>query len=458
MTLQIAQSKAVSEVYLPGESGLTADQLVLRHAIHLPALFGYLIISLFIIVGIGWATVAPLARGAVATGVISPDGSRRTVQHLEGGIIKEFKVREGDYVKAGDPLLVLQDTQASAVYDALQERAQTLEAALARLDAEQNGAPSIAFPEKLVRDATPKIQGIMRSQEELFEKRRASIAAQKQVLDDRAEQCIEQIKALQAQIRSADTQMQLIAEEVQDKSSLLKKGLLRKPELLLLERTRASINGDKGQYLASIAETRQKMEELEAQRVSIDADFSAEVAKDLEDARSEYGDVSERLFASADVLERTVVTAPVSGYVANLKFKSVGGVVGSGQPILDVVPTEEQLLIDARVPPNDIDVVAIGMNAVVHLTAYSNRGLPRVNGIVRDVSADSVTDSVTNQTYYIARVEIPKEELAALDKSIKLVPGMPAEVLIVAEEKTVLEYVMEPFLAAFRRGFREASL
>jgi HlyD family secretion protein/epimerase transport system membrane fusion protein len=455
MSGQVVRAGAISEIYSP-DGIVNADQLVLRRAIDLPALYGYLIISLFLIVAIFWATVAPLARGAVAPGVISPDGSRRTVQHLEGGIIKEFKVREGDYVKAGDPLLVLQDTQASAIYDALTERAQTLEATLARLAAEQSGAGSIVFPEDLLKNASPKILGIMRSQEELFAKRRSAIAAQKQVLDDRAQQSLEQIKALHAQVKSAELQIQLIAEEVKDKSSLLNKGLVRKPELLLLERTRAALNGDRGEYLGSIAETRQKLDELEAQRVSIDADFAAEVAKDVEDARSEYSDVSERLYASADVLQRTVVTAPVSGHIANLKFKSVGGVVGSGEPILDIVPTEEQLLIDAKVAPNDIDVVAIGMKADVHLTAYSSRGLPRVTGVVRDVSADSVTDSATNLTYYIARVEIPKAELAALDQSIKLVAGMPAEVLIVAEEKTVLEYVMEPFLAAFRRGLHEA--
>jgi HlyD family secretion protein/epimerase transport system membrane fusion protein len=455
MSGQVVRAGAISEIYSP-DGIVNADQLVLRRAIDLPALYGYLIISLFLIVAIFWATVAPLARGAVAPGVISPDGSRRTVQHLEGGIIKEFKVREGDYVKAGDPLLVLQDTQASAIYDALTERAQTLEATLARLAAEQSGAGSIVFPEDLLKNASPKILGIMRSQEELFAKRRSAIAAQKQVLDDRAQQSLEQIKALHAQVKSAELQIQLIAEEVKDKSSLLNKGLVRKPELLLLERTRAALNGDRGEYLGSIAETRQKLDELEAQRVSIDADFAAEVAKDVEDARSEYSDVSERLYASADVLQRTVVTAPVSGHIANMKFKSVGGVVGSGEPILDIVPTEEQLLIDAKVAPNDIDVVAIGMKADVHLTAYSSRGLPRVTGVVRDVSADSVTDSATNLTYYIARVEIPKAELAALDQSIKLVAGMPAEVLIVAEEKTVLEYVMEPFLAAFRRGLHEA--
>ena len=250
MTLQIMQSRAVSEIYPPGESGMSANELVLREAIDVPALFGYLIISIFIIVGIGWAMVAPLARGAVAPGVISPDGSRRTVQHLEGGIIKEFKVREGDFVKSGDPLLVLQDTQASAIYDALQERSQTLEATLARLAAEQSGAPSIAFPENLLKDAGPKIRGIMQSQEELFAKRRAAIVAQKQILDDRAQQSQEQIKALQAQVKSTDTQIQLIAEEAKDKKDLLKKGLMRKPEYLLLERTRAALGGDEGEILA----------------------------------------------------------------------------------------------------------------------------------------------------------------------------------------------------------------
>jgi HlyD family secretion protein/epimerase transport system membrane fusion protein len=261
---------------------------------------------------------------------------------------------------------------------------------------------------------------------------------------------------LRAEVTSAERQLEFIAEEIVAKKTLLRKALVAKPELLMLQRASAALVGERGKYLGSIAEIKQKMGELATQRISLEADYAEQISTDLEDVRTKYADVSERLHASEDILARTVVTAPVSGKVANLRFKSIGGVISSGEPILEIVPTEEQLLIDARISPSDIDVVSVGLTATVHLTAYSSRGMPRVQGIVRSVSADSVVDEVTGQYYYLARVEIPKEELASLEHGIILVPGMPAEVLVVTSERTVLAYLLEPFVAAFRRGFKES--
>ena len=428
----------------------------MREVIRAPARLGFAVIVIFVFGGLAWSLLAPIAAGAIAPGIISPDGSRRTVQHLEGGIIQTLNVRDGDLVRAGDPLLLLESTQAAAANEQLLEQSRTLAATRVRLLAEQAGSDAVHFPEEMLAQDDPKLREVVEGQISIFEMRRASLAAQLQVLDDRENQFREQISALEAQVEGADRQLEFIAEDLAAKEKLLGKALVTKPEILTLRRFQAALQGDRGEYLGEIAETRQKIGEIATQRLSLRATRAEETSTELEKVRAEMASVSERLSASQDILNRTTVTAPVSGKVVNLHFKSSGGVILRGEPILDIVPTEERLLIDARITPGDIDVVTVGLTATVHLTAFSSRGLPRVQGVVRSLSADRIVDEATGQAYYLARVEVPREELAALDKGMVLVPGMPAEVLIVTTEQTAFDYMIEPFRAAFRRGFRES--
>jgi HlyD family secretion protein len=190
--------------------------------------------------------------------------------------------------------------------------------------------------------------------------------------------------------------------------------------------------------------------------LSADAERADGIARDLDAARVELASALERLNASKDVLNRTIVVAPITGRVVNLRFHSPGGVVGSGEPILEIVPSEEELMIDARVAVNDIDIIHIGMPATVHLSALASYRLPRIEGVVRSVSADRLTDERTGQNYYLAKVEVPHDVLAKLGKEVELVPGMPAEVLIVSAERTMIQYLLEPFYEVFRRSFHEA--
>lgn len=427
----------------------------LKDVVRKPARYGVALAYLFIVGGIAWSAMAPMAEGATATGIVSPDGSRRTVQHLEGGIIKELKVRDGDLVRAGDQLVTLQSTQAAALYDLYLEQARTLEATQARLNAEQEDKSEIKFPPDLLASSDERARKIIAGQTLLFNQRRSSLEAQLQILDARKRQFEEQLSGLRAQVISVDTQLTLTKQEHSVKKSLVDKALLARSETLKLERSKAALDGDRGNFIGQIAEVEQKIGELDTQSMSLRATQSADIADQLEKARASYIDAAERLNASKDVLDRTVITAPVTGKIANLKFKTSGGVIGPGQAILDIVPTNEELLIDARVSPSDIDVVAAGLQATVHLTAYSSRGMPRVTGTVKSVSADRITDEATGQSYYLARVEVPQGELASLDEGIVMTPGMPAEVLIVTGKRTVLAYLMEPLMAAFRRGLRE---
>jgi HlyD family secretion protein len=426
----------------------------LQRSIRGPARFGFALVFLFV-GGFGaWAGLAPLAAGAVAPGIISPDGSRKTVQHLEGGIIGKLHVRDGDVVTAGQPLLELDNIQPRATYQLLLHEHRTLLAARLRLEAEKADRASLEFPEELQGD-DPGLRVIVNDQRELFQTRRAMHRARKRVLRQRIEQLQEQIKGYEAQVESANRQLAYIAEEVEAKDVLQKQGHLSKPELFRMQRMQAEILGRHGEYVSSIARTQQQMGETELQILAVDAERADQIAAQLDQVRAKLSEIDQRLYASKDVLNRTVVTAPVSGTVVGLRFKTEGGVVQRGDAIMDIVPSEDALLIDARISPNDVDVVQSGLTAQIHLSAFSNRSTPRVEGVVRSVSADRLVDEQTRQPYYLARIEVDRQQLERLTPRIELVPGMPAEVLIVTEERTMLEYLAQQFLDSFRRSFRE---
>ncbi len=417
---------------------------------------GILVVILIIAAFGGWASTAPIAGGAVAPGIISPDGSRKTIQHLEGGIIASIEVRDGDFVEVGTPLITLEDTQARATYEVLLSQYRSLTALTARLTAEQLGRDSIDFPPDLLASRSdPEVRGILDVQRHLFATRREALAVRKRVLEQRVLQVLEKIQGSKAQLASAKRRLELVNEELEAKEFLLSKGLLPKPEVLSVRRALADIQGDRGAYRSAIAESEQKIGETQLELTALDAERADEVAAELDSTSRELARVKEQLAASEDTLKRTTIIAPVSGTVVNLNFKTRGGVILQGEPILDIVPAEDDLLIDARVAPTDIDVVYPGLPAQVHLSAYSQRTMPRVEGTVRSVSADSLNDEQSGMPYYLARVEVDREKLSDLGPDIELVPGMPAEVLIVTSERTLFGYLLQPFRDLFRRGLRE---
>jgi HlyD family secretion protein len=450
-----SRSLVVVEPSVPGRAPLMGDVAALRLSTRAPLRAGIAIVTFFLGGFLLWGLTVPIAGGAVAPGIISPDGNRRTIQHLEGGIIAELRVRDGDRVSAGQPLVLLESLQARTVFNALRNQYQTLLVMQARLQAEQEARPEMEIP-PAVQEALPdpELSRLVAAQRSMFATRRAAHETRGMVLRQRIEQSQEQIGAFEAQVRSATEQLALIADELDGKNQLLRQGLVPRPDVLRLQRTQAEIGGRRGEYLGTIARTRQVIGEAEMQILSLDAERLDKIAEQLDKVRVELAGVTERLEASRDVLTRTVVTAPISGTVVNLRFRTVEGVIRPGDPILDIVPDEEKLLIDARVSPTDIDVVYSGLPAQVRLTAYSSRSLPRISGVVRSVSADRLTDQ-SNQAYYLARVEVDRDELERMGRAVELVSGMPAEVLIIRRERTMVRYLLEPFLEAFRRSFRE---
>jgi HlyD family secretion protein/epimerase transport system membrane fusion protein len=431
-----------------------SDRAVLKRSVRGPARLGLFLIVTFV-AGFGaWAAFVPLASGAIAPGVVSPDGSRRTVQHLEGGIIRTLHVRDGDLVEKGQPLLVLESVQPRANHDMQLKQQRTLRITKTRLDAERLGKDELEFAADLL-SAGPEIAAIMSAQRELFTTRRASHESKNRILRQRTAQLREQIKGFEAQVKSASRQIEYLEEELVGKRDLAQKGYLAKPELLRMLRMEAELAGRQGQYEASISEAQQQIGEAELQLLANEAARADQIATQLDQVQAELNALEEKLMASRDVLNRTVITAPVSGTIVNLKFKTVSGVIQPGVPILDIVPADEKLLIEARIAPTDIDVVHAGLKAQVQFTAFASRSAPRIDGLVRSVSADRMVDEVSKKPFYLARVEVEREEVARLGPNIELVPGMPADVLVVTGERTLANYLLRPFLDSVWRTLRE---
>jgi HlyD family secretion protein len=441
----------------PSELVAPTDPSSLMYELRRPVRAGVLVIGLFF-GGIGWwAASAPLAGAAIAPGVVSPDGSRRVVQHLEGGIIREILVRDGTRVRAGDPLIVLEDIQARAGFDALQARFHTLAATQARLLAEQSAAAGVRFPASLIEATTqdPTALEAMVAQRALFDTRAKALEDRKDILRRRMEQLREEIAGLEAQIGADSRQILLIDEEIQGVEQLYRKGLERKSRLLALQRARTDIEGTRAERQARIAQARQAIGETELQIIAQDTAQLEATNEEASRIQVELAEVEQRLAASRDVLERTLISAPLDGTVVGLRFRTAGGVVRPGEPVLEIVPQNEELLIDARVSPMDIDVVRAGLPARVVLPAFQQRNLPQIEGRVRQVSADAIADPQTGQRFFEVRVQIDRGQLAALGPALELTPGMPAEVYITTGERTALDYLLGPFFDSLRRAWRE---
>jgi membrane fusion protein, type I secretion system len=423
-----------------------------------------LIVAAALVIGAGlggfglWAALAPLAGAAIAPGVVSPDGSRRTVQHLEGGIIQRILVEDGSVVQAGDPLIVLEDIQARAGYDVLKARFHTLAAAQARLLAEQAGADEIRFPDWLIEatgeDATA-LQSMV-AQRQLFRTRAKGLADRRGILARRIAQMHEEIGGLEAQIAADGRQIALIAEEIEGLDQLYRKGLAPKTRLLALQRAQSDIEGNRAERRARIARTRQAIGETELQISAQGTALLDDANEELSRTQAELAEVKQRLAASRDVLARTLIKAPSAGTVVELRFHTQGGVIRPGEPILDIVPDDEELLVDARLSPMDIDVVAAGLPARVILPAFKQRHMPRIEGRVRTISADAIVDPHTGEHYFAAQIEVDPGQLAAIEPKVVLTAGMPAEVYIMIGERSMLDYLLQPVIDSLRRAFRES--
>lgn len=418
-----------------------------------PRLIGLLI--LFVTFGMfgTWAAVAPLDSAALAPGVVTVKTYRKTVQHLEGGIVNEILVRDGDQVAAGEVLLVLDDTQTQAELGIVKGQMIAALAQEARLQAERDGREEIAFPDSFARN-DPRVEEAVLSESQVFTARMNSHLGEIGVLEQRMTQIDEQVRGLQAIIRSKDELMKSYRDEVRDLSELLSDGFVDKQRLRDLERRVSELEGEMADNRSNIAQAKMRRGETELQILQLKKDFHTEVVNQLSEVQSKLFDLRERERALTDRVERTVVRAPEAGMVLGMKVHTVGGVVRSGEPILDIVPAASDLIIEAQVSPIDIDRVSTGKLADIRFSAFKSATTPVIEGEVTQISADRLTNEQTGMPYYLARVELTDKGRELLGPLL-LIPGMPAEVLINTGERTLLEYLVQPATNAFARSFIE---
>ena len=419
------------------------------------ALAGWLIIAIFF-GGIGtWAVVAPLNGAVVANAVVKVEGNRKSVQHLDGGIVKELRVKEGDKVRAGDVVIVLDETQARAEYDVLSQEYVVLRATEVRLLTELDHGSELAMPNDLKsRSDDQYLRSVWNGQVSQFDSRRAAIEGQRSVIREKINQLGSQIVGSEAQVKSFTDQINSVKAEAKDIAPLVERGLIARPRILQLERTAYGLEGQIADTNANIAKARQAIAEQQQQIAQLDNDRMTEVTKDLRDTQAKMLEVIPKAMNARAVLSRMEIRAPYSGRVVGLNVFSVGGVIQRGDKILDIVPDEDSLTIEAQVAVEDISDVHPNMRAEVHLTAYKQRIVPIIHGDVIQVSADRLTDPKTNNPYYTAYVRIDQDELGAMP-NIQLYPGMPATVMIPTVQRTAFDYIVGPLVMSFNHSFRQ---
>lgn len=415
---------------------------------------GWIVVLLFF-GGLGtWAAIAPLNAAVIGDAVVKVEGNRKSLQHLDGGTVTELRVNEGDHVDADQVVLVLDDTTARADVTVLEQQQLQLLAMDARMRAELADDAIISFPVELTSSTVPAATTAIASQQQEFDTRARALAGEVGVLRKRIEQYAAQVSGAGAQRPPLDDQLASLRQERISLAELVAKGLATRSRVLDLERRESAITGQIAQLEASAAGSRDAIAELEQQIEQLEKDRAADLTSQLRDVTAKLLEIGPRLEAARVALERTLVRAPYSGRVVDLAVHAVGAVIGRGERILDLVPDNSSLVVEARIRVEDIADISPGMRAEVHFTSYKQRITPVIHGAVNEISADRLTDARTQIPYYVATLGVDPDELAA-SPEIQLYPGMPATVMITTKERSALDYLIGPFLASFDRAFRE---
>ena len=415
---------------------------------------GFVIIFIFFgIFGI-WASLAQLGSGAMAAGQLQVDSNQKTVQHLEGGIIRRIHVRNGDVVPAGEVLVELDDTRVRVEFDLLEQQHLANLGLKARLVAERDREQLVKFPNTLTaRKSDPYVLEILEGQQRLFQNRTKAMRSQISLLNQRIAQTQEEITALSAQQQADERQLELIDEEIADLRKLYEAGLARKTRLLSLERTEAQLHGSIGNREALIARAEQTISETEFQKVNLIEQSASEVEGELREVQNILEDLEDRLTAARDSLDRSQIRAPYAGRVYGLRFHTEGGVVGPGEPMMGIVPENDELIVQVRIDPVDRDNVETGAHASVRLTSFSQRTTKPIEGKLVDISAD-VVQGDGQPPYYEARIELDRASLAK-QPELHLIQGMPATAVISTGDQTLLDYLLAPISRSLDQALRE---
>ncbi|MGR9247464.1 HlyD family type I secretion periplasmic adaptor subunit [Rhizobium leguminosarum] len=414
------------------------------------------VLSIALVCGIGgWAATTELSSAVIGEGVIVVDGDVKKVQHLTGGIVSELLVSENDHVTAGQVLIRLDGTTTRANLSIVESTLAQLYARRARLKAERIGADSFEVEEN-IRDLTSSTSAekLLDGEQKLFDSRRTALIGMKSQLASRKDQLGEQVKGLVVQINATNDALGLIEQELEGIDTLYKKGLVTLQRLNTLKRARADLQGNSGQEIAAKAEAEGKAIEIDRQSIQLDEDRRSEIAKDLTDVEAQIAEYEERRGTAVDQLHRLDITAPLTGRVHELSVHTVNGVIDPGQTLMLVVPENNELTVEAKVATRDIDQVHVGQSVDVRFSAFDQRTTPDVSGEITSIAPDIVKDERTGISYYPLRVK-PKPESIARMKTIKLYPGMPAEVFIKIGDRTVISYLTKPLTDQMQHVFRQ---
>ncbi len=408
----------------------------------------------------GWAVTSELAGAVIAPGTIVVESSVKKVQHPTGGVVGEILVKEGDEVREGQVVLRLDDTLTRSTLGAVRSQLDELLVREARLLAERDDADSVTFPDLLAtRRNEPSVAMAFAGEQRLFESRRNAREGQSAQLRERVQQTNEEIRGLAAQQVSKEDSIALIGKELVGVAELYEKNLVSISRYMVLQREKTRLDGERGQLIADIARARGKISETELQIIQLDRDFRTEVLKDLREAQGKIAELKEKVVAAEDQLKRVDLRAPQSGTVHQLSAHTVGGVIGNGETIMQIVPLADELVVEAKVAPQDVDQVAVGAKVVARIMAGNQRTAPDLTGVLTRISADLTREqpqggSQPAQAYYAVRVTLSAKEVARL-KELKLVPGMPVEAFIQTQERTPLQFLLKPLQEQIARTFRE---
>ena len=418
------------------------------------AALGYgLIILTFGVLG-GWAAVAKIDRAVSAAGVVAIDTNRKTVQHLEGGIVREILVKEGEAVAQGAVLFRLENVQAKADYELNENQLHSLLAAEARLVAERDEKGDIAWPEEIAPSSSSVWDQVMADQTAEFNKRRSSLQGQVEVLKSRTDQLRDEVRGTELEKVSAENQVDYINKELTGLRALNEQKLIPTTRLYAMERERERLQGSIGEAIAQVAKSHEQIGEYNLQIQQLKEKFQEQVASSLTDVRQKIADVREKIAVTKDVLRRVEVIAPVAGTVQNLKVFTIGQVLRPGESLLDIVPKNEHLNIEVQFSPNDIDGVLVGQKAEIRFPAFHSRVIPLILGHLESVSMDRLVDETSKQPYYRGIVGLDSTDIPEEWRS-RVRAGMPAEVIVASGERTVLSYFVSPLTSTLRKGFIE---
>jgi len=415
-----------------------------------------IVVVLVLVIGVGgWAATAVISGAVVASGSIVVDSNVKKVQHLTGGIVGELRVRDGDRVRAGDIVVRLDETVTRANLAIVTKGLDELTARKARLESERDGSDTIIFPAQLLAGAgDPDRAAAMDSERKLFNLRRTARNGQKAQLRERIAQLGEEIAGLTAQQNSKAKEIALIERELAGVRELWKQNLVQLTRLTALEREAARLDGERGQLIAAAAQAKGKIAETTLQILQIDQDIASDVAKELREVDGKIGEFIERKVTAEDQLKRIDIRAPQDGTVFQLAVHTIGGVITAGDPIMLIVPDADNLSVEVKVNPQDIDQLQLNQKAILRFTAFNVRTTPEIEGTVTRISADTSTDQRTGQSYYTVRIAMAADQVERLG-DVKLLPGMPVEAFVQTGDRTMFSYLMKPLHDQFVRAFRE---